>query len=151
MALTPADIKIIDQAILDEDWKKALKLSTQWISDEPERAPAWGAYARIQGILGKHDIATEAIDKAIALDPNNPAYLYKSGSIHMNAKRFDQAEKSFDRSIEASILNEDAVSLDAARLARMKCLLLLNRERDAQKVMAAPYRPESTAKTKNSP
>jgi ubiquinone/menaquinone biosynthesis C-methylase UbiE/Tfp pilus assembly protein PilF len=87
-------------------WLKALSIAKQYISQalaiNPIDADSFNLLSRIELELGEHVLALDAINAALALDPDNGAYWYSSGHAQLAMHNPLMAKTAFIKAIELS-------------------------------------------------
>ena len=115
----------IDDAGRLKDFEGALKLALQWTHEDSRSPQAWSKLAYVHELLRNFISASKSIRKALDLAPNNPAYLFKAGVIAYRSGSHEAAATDFQYCIVASIDADDDYYLDAAKVARARCLIEL--------------------------
>lgn len=78
-------------ALQNNDAAGALALVTQTLEKGEVSAAAWNLQAACLALLHRITDAETAMDKAIALEPDNPQYLFNQAIIKQRLGKFDQA------------------------------------------------------------
>ena len=86
--------------------KWAIKYFEKVVSLDPERSDAWFEMGISYGELRWFDKAVEAVNKAIALQPDSGLYYYGRGRIYLMLGAEDRAMADFQRA--ADLGNPDA-------------------------------------------
>lgn len=61
----------------------------------PDHAEAWRLMSLLAGQFGRPDLALDWIGKAVALQPDNPQFLFSKGVTLQGARRFAEAEATY--------------------------------------------------------
>lgn len=104
---------------------EAETLYRETLALKPDHADALHLLGVLASQVGRHDIAVDLIDQAIALDRSSPRYHSNRGLALAGLRRFEEAIGSYDRAL--SLRPDDAEVLYASGNA----LLALGRPRDA--------------------
>ncbi|NVM77705.1 tetratricopeptide (TPR) repeat protein [Duganella sp. SG902] len=126
----------IDRAIENEDPALALALAERWVAEAPETHAAWGNLAHVHEMRDDFAKASQAVSEALRITPDYPPYLFEQGYIAYRLGNYTQAERAFGLCVEQSEMTHDNFYLDAARIARARCLVLDGRASLAAKVIA---------------
>jgi TolB-like protein/Flp pilus assembly protein TadD len=86
----------------DRDYNRALAEFEVAKNDLPNEAQAYMAIGAIQRRQGKWTESTSNFEKAAALDPKNASFLINLGFNYIAQRKFDAADKVFDRAILAA-------------------------------------------------
>jgi len=104
---------------------QAETLYRETLALQPDHADALHLLGVLASQIGRHDIAVDLIDRAIARDPTGPRYHSNRGLALAGLQRFDEAIASYDRAL--SLRPDDAEVL----YNRGNALLALGRPHDA--------------------
>ncbi|WP_343732297.1 hypothetical protein [Duganella sp.] len=126
----------ISRAVDREDLAHALALAEQWVAEAPEADAAWGKLAHVHEMRDDLVKASHAVAEALRILPDHPPYLFEQGYIAYRLGHYAQAEGAFGLCIEKSETAHDGFYLDAARIARARCLVLDGRPSLAADVIA---------------
>jgi len=80
-----------------EDWPGARPWLQAFVTREPAAHVGWQAYGLVLAFLGDQTGAIAALDRAVALAPDEPTYLYNRGLLHYRADHRDLARADFLR------------------------------------------------------
>ena len=93
-------------------FKEAIELYSMYISapvkDRANLADGHNNRAVSLRRLGRHEQALEDLDKAIQLNPKNPAFLTNRGNAYRDLRKFDLAIADYDRAIAVDPANVSA-------------------------------------------
>jgi len=68
-------------ALREKRWKKAVQLATQWTRLPPPLARAWVLLGEAHRLSGANGKARKAFDRALAIDPQEPTALLRTGDL----------------------------------------------------------------------
>ncbi|WP_130300789.1 MULTISPECIES: hypothetical protein [unclassified Duganella] len=126
----------IDRAIDGDDLVGARDLAGQWVADAPGEAEAWSKLAHVHEMSEDFVQASNAVAQALNISPDYLPYLFEQGYIAYRLQNYAHAESAFGRCVERSEMARDNFYLDAARIARARCLVLDGRASLAAIVIA---------------
>jgi len=100
-------------------WRTELSLARDALRNAPGSSRAWSDLGMALYTSGKPDEAAPALERALALDPDNPWALEYAGLIDMDRGRLAEAEARLTRALALAGRNpKTANHLGEARLAR---------------------------------
>lgn len=117
-----------DTAERDALLARADELSLQAVTLDGNDADAWGTRSAVLQYLGRADAATEAIDRALALNPYFSELHGQRGGLLLNAGRAEEAIAALDRAIR---LNPVADTVGVQLNLRCRALLYVGDYRGA--------------------
>ncbi len=86
------------------------------LNADPQQPVANHVLGLIALAVGRHDLATELVGKAVQAMPQEPGFLNSLGEAHRAAKRFDEALACYDRALTLNPLYIEAMSNRAIAL-----------------------------------
>lgn len=93
---------------MKNDFPNALDLLQQALTKDPSFGPAYSQLAKLYYSAGNTEKASEAIAKALALEPYAPDFLYVQGKILAREGKLDEALASFERTTLVNPKESDA-------------------------------------------
>lgn len=117
----------IDELVQNRDLPKALKAAYAWTLTDVSNAKAWSKLSYVHSYHRDYLAAAVAAHMAVALEPENPSYLFKLGTAQFKTDHLEEAAVHFGLCAQISLDIEDDFYLDAARIAQARCLLTLGR------------------------
>jgi len=114
----------IDRAIDDKRQESALALAEAWVAAAQDDAGAWSKLAHVHEMNEDFVKAGGAVAAALKISPQYPPYLFKRGYIEYRLGNYADAASAFELCVLSSELTLDGYYLDAARIARARCLVL---------------------------
>lgn len=104
-----------------EDLSGALTRLRRAVELDPAASAAWADLGMALATLGDQPAALAALTRSIDLAPEHPTAWYNRGLLHMNARRFADAEKDLGRAAQLAPDNADIVRLlQQVRLTRKR-------------------------------
>jgi tetratricopeptide (TPR) repeat protein len=97
-----------NDAAVKNDFRGSLDLLQQAIDKDPSFGAAYSQLAKLYYSAGDVDKASEAIGKALSLDPYQPDFLYVQGKVLEKQGRFDEALAAFERTTLVNPRESDA-------------------------------------------
>jgi tetratricopeptide (TPR) repeat protein len=113
----------IDAACRENRLDEAKRLAQAWTRNDPLSPAAWSKLARVHELERDYDGAAVAIGRAVELSPEHPPYLFEAGVVDFFRGQFESAETAFNQCVSASVELASGFYLDAAKVARAKCLI----------------------------
>ncbi len=101
-ATAPADIALmLGLCHFNRDaWLAARPWLQAFVLRDPDAHVGWQALGMTQAFLKEPELALESLDRAVALAPDNPTYLYNRGLLRYRSGLRDGAESDFLRAQE---------------------------------------------------
>jgi tetratricopeptide (TPR) repeat protein len=84
----------------DRDWTGARPWLEAFVTREPDAHVGWLAAGLVRSFLGQDAAALEAMNRAVALAPDNATYRYNRGLLHYRLDDRARAAADFDRARE---------------------------------------------------
>lgn len=122
-----AQLDLGNLVLAGHDLERAGQIAFALIQSDPNNASAHSLLANVNEARSRHEDAANEMDKAIALQPKNPAFYVTRGLFQSNVENLDGAEKSFREAIDLDPNQADAI-LDLARIYQQQ-----GRSADAEK------------------
>ena len=137
-----AQLDLGNLVLAEHDLERADQIAFALTQADPNNASAHSLLANVNEARSRHQDAVNEIDKAIALQPRNPAFHLTRGLFQSDAENLDGAEKSFQKAIDLDLNYADPI-LGLARI-----YLKQGRTADAEKyfqrvIAVAPQDPQS--------
>jgi tetratricopeptide (TPR) repeat protein len=114
LAANPHDIDALNLlaiiAVRTQREARALALLERGSEFAPHHAGVWGNLGTVLHDLGRQDDALAALDRAIALDNNDPRSHHLRGAILLNARRDADALAAFERALHIAPEHEEALA-----------------------------------------
>lgn len=97
-----------NDAAMKNDFHGALDFLQQALEQDPNYGAAYSQLAKLYYSAGNMEKASEAIDKAVALDPYQPDFLYVNGKILEKEGKLEEALAMFERATLVNPKESDA-------------------------------------------
>jgi tetratricopeptide (TPR) repeat protein len=116
-----------------QKWTAAIAILQDVLRDEPSAAPVWNQLADLAMRAERYDLASDAADRAIELEPANPrAYLRKAAAL-LKTRKLDEAREQAEqaRGLSESDPRLQTVARAMVDFADARALHAQNRDEDA--------------------